>query len=81
MQWHHIVEQAGNAERFGAEAVQSAENLLQVPRAIHQEISAYYSSKRAFTGGQTVRMWLRDQSFNDQMKFGVDVLRIFGVIP
>ena len=68
------------SERFGAEAVHSLENLLQVPSEIHQEISAYYSSKRAFTGGQTVRMWLRDQSFGEQMKFGLDVIRNFGII-
>jgi len=81
MQWHHIVEQAGNVERFGAEAIHSARNLLQVPTAIHQRISAFYSSKQAFTGGQTVRMWLRNQSFSEQMQFGRDVLRNFGMIP
>ena len=78
-QWHHIVEQAGNAERFGSEAVHSVDNLRSVPTAIHQRISAYYSTKQAFTGGQTVRMWLRSQSFSDQLKFGLDVLRNFGM--
>ncbi|MGH7617867.1 MAG: RHS repeat-associated core domain-containing protein, partial [Gemmatimonadaceae bacterium] len=80
MQWHHVVEQAGNAERFGAESVHNEKNLIRVEKTLHQKISAYYSSKQPFTAGQTVRMWLRPQPVGDQFEFGFNVLRSFGIL-
>lgn len=77
-QWHHIVEQGGNVERFGAEAVHNTSNLVRVDTAVHRQISGFYSSKQPFTGGQTVRQWLRSQSFDKQMQFGLDTVRRFG---
>jgi hypothetical protein len=77
-QWHHIVEQGGNVERFGAGAIHNTSNLVRVDTAVHRQISGFYSSKQPFTGGQTVRQWLRSQSFDEQMQFGLDTLRRFG---
>ena len=66
MQWHHIVGQTpSNIARFGPGAIHNIENLVQVPKDLHigeGSISAYYSSKDFFTGGQTVRDWLAPQS-------------------
>ena len=79
--WHHIVGQtSSNVERFGAEAIHSADNLIAVDRAIHAQISGYYSSKQLFTGGKTVREWIGTQSYEAQREFGLRVLRDFGVI-
>ncbi|GAB4563383.1 MAG: hypothetical protein Tsb0020_12480 [Haliangiales bacterium] len=78
MQWHHIVEQGGiNITRFGAEMIHNTSNVVRVEIGIHRKISAFYSSKQGFTGGQTVRNWLRTQSFEEQMEFGLVVLQRF----
>ena len=79
-QWHHIVGQtAGNVERFGAEAIHSGDNLVNLDRATHARMSGYFNSKQSFTGGKTVRDWLSGQSFQAQRDFGVKVMRDFGV--
>jgi RHS repeat-associated protein len=74
MAWHHIVEQSQTLE-FGAAAINSTANIVKVRQKLHTAISAYYSSKKAFTGGQTVRQWLRGKSWKEQFEFGLEVLR------
>ena len=73
--WHHIVEQrAANVAKFGAEAIHSTGNVVSVSQSVNQAIANYYSSKRAFTDGLTVRNWLGTQSFAEQDEFGLDIL-------
>lgn len=38
-------------------------------------INGFYSSKPRFTGGLRVREWLSTQSFEEQMKFGLETVR------
>jgi len=81
--WHHIVEQTpANVERFGAETIHNTGNLVKLPHGpgtIHNEISSYYSSLAPFTEErQTVRQWLSTQSFEEQYKFGLDIIKQFG---
>lgn len=77
--WHHVVEQTpGNVSKFGARAIHNTQNLVRVARDVHQKISGYYSSKQAFTGGQTVRQWLSGQSFEKQVDFGRQAMEKFG---
>ena len=74
----------GNIARFGPGLIHNIENMVQVPKELHigeGSISAYYSSKRAFTGGLTVREWLAPQSLQAQRDFGLEVLRTYGLIP
>lgn len=82
--WHHIVEQnAGNTKQFGNKAIQNSVNITKVAKNVHRgkgSISAYYSSKQAFTHGLKVREWLATKSFAEQFEFGMNVLRMFGVI-
>ncbi|MBZ4374665.1 hypothetical protein K8612_23670 [Corallococcus sp. AS-1-6] len=82
-QWHHIVEQTdGNVQRFGPQAVHNTENVIAIDEAVHQRISAYYSSKEvALTGPQTIRQWLSSQSFQAQRDFGIETLIRFGALP
>ncbi|NOK19595.1 SitA5 family polymorphic toxin [Corallococcus carmarthensis] len=83
-QWHHIVEQTdGNVQRFGPQALHNTENVIAIDEAIHQRISAYYSSKDFFTTGvqTTVRQWLSSQSVQAQRDFGMMILMRYGVIP
>ncbi|NOK11423.1 SitA5 family polymorphic toxin [Corallococcus exercitus] len=82
-QWHHIVEQTdGNVQRFGPQAVHNTENVIAIDEAVHQRISAFYSSKDVrFSATQTVRQWLSGQSFQAQRDFGMTVLGWFGALP
>jgi hypothetical protein len=81
-EWHHIVEQGGdNVTKFGAETIHNTSNIVRVDASVHRQISAFYSSKPAFAGGQTVREWLRSQSFEQQAQFGLETLRRFGAVP
>lgn len=83
--WHHIVEQTpGNVQRFGAQAIHNTDNLVRLPHGpgtIHNQISGFYSSKQPFTGGQTVRQWLSNQSFEQQAAFGRNIMQQFGGAP
>jgi RHS repeat-associated protein len=71
----HVVErsQIGRSS-FAAQDVHNPFNLNPVPARINQLKADYYSSKRSFTGGGTVRDWLTGQSYRDQYEFGMDVL-------
>ncbi|HYO73655.1 MAG TPA: hypothetical protein VEU33_47085 [Archangium sp.] len=81
-QWHHIIEQhQGNVERFGHEALHNTENVIAIDKNVHEQISAFYSSKQKVSGGMVVREWLRTQSYEKQRAFGLDTLRRFGVVP
>jgi RHS repeat-associated protein len=78
--WHHIVEQtSGNISRFGAQSVHNSANVISLPKELHQKISAYYSSKQAFTNGMTVRKWLSTKSYKEQLEFGLNLLKDQGV--
>jgi len=80
MEWHHIVEQTpGNISRFGKYLINSEGNLMRLNRAEHARVSAFYSSKQAFTNGETVRKWLSGQSFEKQLSFGKEVLWRMGI--
>ena len=83
--WHHIVEQRGNnISLFGAETIHDTNNLIKLPHgagSIHAKVSGFYSSKQAFTGGQTVRQWLSTQSYQQQYDFGIKTLKQFGWTP
>jgi hypothetical protein len=80
-QWHHIVEQSQIGKSgFSVSKIQNTSNIIAVDKTTHAQISGYYSSKQAFTGGMTVRDWLAGQSFEAQYKFGINVLKNYGVI-
>jgi RHS repeat-associated protein len=83
--WHHIVEQrmvkrmAGKA-KFAAERIHGKKNLIELPNAVHNKISAFYSSKNTDITGKgysTVRDWLNTKSFEEQSKFGRRVVDHF----
>ncbi len=80
-EWHHIVEQnANNIKRFGPEALHNPQNIIEVPGPIHDMITGFYNSKRAFTGELTVREWLSPKSIQEQYEFGIQQLKRLGVI-
>ena len=78
MQWHHIVEQS-QAPQFGQRLIQSVENIVAIPIEAHQKLNAFYSSKQYFSEPNTVREWLRGQSFQAQYEFGLrELKRVLG---
>lgn len=74
-EWHHLVEQTpGNVKRFGPEALHNTENIIPLDKALHTDVSAFYSSiRRSITGSSTltVRQWLSTQSYEAQRHFGL----------
>jgi RHS repeat-associated protein len=80
-EWHHIVEQhSSNIQKFGSEAIHNTGNLIPAPYDPHRALSGFYSSIQEFTGGQTVREWLKSKSFSEQFEFGIERMREFGII-
>jgi RHS repeat-associated protein len=77
---HHIVEQCqSNCSRagFDSKVINSASNVVEVPKAVNQALADYYASKPRFTGGKTVRDWLSEQTFKQQHDFGLKKLQEF----
>lgn len=74
--WHHIVEQ-NKIGQFSAQQIHNTKNLVIVEAgagSVHARITGYYGSIQRFTNGQTVRNWMKGQSFAEQMEFGLDIL-------
>ena len=77
-QWHHIVEQS--QRHFDRRAIQNRRNIVALSESDHRSVSGYYSSKRGFTNGLTIRSWLRENlSYDEQRAFGLRVLRQLGI--
>ena len=76
--WHHIVSQkAANINRFGAEAIHRASNLVKLPHGtgtLHNFITSHYNSIKPFTNGLVVHKWLESQSYRAQLNYGLELL-------
>jgi hypothetical protein len=86
--YHHIVEQGGpNATNIPAEELHSTENMIRMPRLLHEEITSAYSdeasehfSDPSIQPGQTVRQWLRTQPYDVQYRSGLKIMRDLGIL-
>ena len=80
--WHHIVEQSQiNKSGFASEQIHNTSNIVAIDHSTHMKITGYYNTKSFdFTNGLSVRDWLAGQSYETQYEFGINILRIFGVI-
>ena len=85
-QWHHIVEQCQiktSRAGFSKYWVHNSNNVINIADDVHQLISNFYSSipnkQVVNTGGIVFRDWLNGMSFEQQYKWGIWVLRYFGV--
>lgn len=81
--WHHIVEQNQiRNSNLPSQSVHNLKNIVSIPSgfkgSIHSKISGYYSSIQSFSDGKTVREWLRGKSFDEQLAFGINVLKKYG---
>ena len=77
-EWHHIVEQSQiDKSGFSSKMVNNPDNVVSIPREIHQKITGYYNSKPEFTNGLTYREWLAGQSYETQYESGLEILEKF----
>ena len=77
-EWHHIVEQSQiDKSGFSSKMVNNPDNVVSIPREIHQKITGYYNSKPKFANGLTYRDWLAEQSYEIQYEHGLKILRRF----
>lgn len=80
MEWHHIVEQnPANLTRFSKGGIHNVKNIVKIPYKIHRQISGFYSSKPVALRGLTVRQYVSRLPLKTQYKFGIQVMRRFGV--
>ena len=80
-QWHHIVNQnPANKKRFG-ERLHCTDNLIALPRPVHQRVSAHYSTKPSWSKPRTVRAVVSERSWDEQYDYGVRLLREYGYEP
>ena len=81
-QWHHIVEQCQTKQSrsgFSVTSIQNTENVIAVPRNVHEQISKYYSRIHDFTAGMVLRDWLNGKSFTEQYELGIRILQMYGI--
>jgi hypothetical protein len=80
-EYHHIVEQGGkNEQNIPAEQLHSTQNVIPLPRMLHEMVSAEYSKLYDEKSRVTVRQWLQTQPYDVQWKYGVDTLKKLGIV-
>ena len=68
-------------EKFGRARLDSADNLIWVPRVKHQLITGYYNSVERDVGGYRLRRQIiGDFDFDTQYQDGLATLRLYGVL-
>lgn len=77
---HQIVEQGPARGIFDDELIDSPDNVVLIPTYRHWEITAWYSRKNLKYGNMSPRDFLRTESWAYRRKFGLKVLRDFGVL-
>ena len=79
-EWHHIVEQCQiRRSGFNTELIQNVDNVINIPKQVHQRLSAYYSSiDPSLSSTMRVRDWLAGKSYSFQYQFGLQMIKRFG---
>jgi hypothetical protein len=79
--WHHIVQQtATNVNRFGAQAIHNARNIVRISHGastLHSRLTGHYNSIQPFTNGMRVYEWLQTKTFEYQYNYGLQKLNEF----
>nr|WP_298793785.1 DUF6443 domain-containing protein [uncultured Allomuricauda sp.] len=82
--WHHIVEQhADNIAKFGQEAIQTTDNIINIPHgkgSLHARVTGHYNSNIPGTSVR-VRDYVKTLTFEQQKAYGLQVLKRFGWTP
>ncbi len=83
---HHIVNQNNDnlqkdiVAKFGADAINDPDNVVWVPRLLHECINAAYSKNSAGQGSPLVRDVINAMDFDHQRQAGLEILRECGVL-
>ncbi|MBN9598497.1 MAG: hypothetical protein J0G28_02330 [Afipia sp.] len=72
---HHIVEQTW-AERFGfsRSEIDDPSNIVSIPRLKHYQITGWYGAPNEDLGGLSPREYLRDKSWEERRRIGLQAL-------
>jgi len=78
---HHIVEQTpAEKEGYPRSLIDGRENLVSIPALKHWEITGWYATKTEEYGGLSPREYLRDKSWDEKTRVGLEALKRFGVL-
>jgi hypothetical protein len=78
--YHHIVWKGGeNTNNIPNELINSTENMIRVPRLLHEAITEAYGQIREGTG-MTEREWMDTQPYEVQREEGLKIMRKLGII-
>lgn len=80
-EYHHIVEQGGaNGINIAPEKLHSTQNIVRIPRLVHEAINAEYAMPSTEMPSLTVRQYLQTQPYEAQYAEGIRIMRKLGVI-
>jgi hypothetical protein len=65
---------------FPESKINGPDNLVRIPTLKHWQINAWYQKKNDQFGGLSPREYLRDKSWEERRRIGIDALSRFGVL-
>jgi hypothetical protein len=78
---HHVVEQThAEQDGFSKGLIDAPDNVVLIPRLKHWEINGWLQTPNGKYGDMTPREYLRDKDWETRTRFGLDVLKDFGVL-
>jgi hypothetical protein len=77
---HHIVERSAEGDGISQAKINAPNNLVRIPKQIHEKITQWYSTKNVDYGDQAPRDWLRGKSWDERRALGIKKLVDFGAL-
>lgn len=82
---HHIVERWAERDGMPPDKIYSPDNVVPIPKLKHWEINRWWDRPNGdFVDAQgnklTPRQYLKGKTWEERYRFGLDVLRKFGVL-
>lgn len=78
---HHIVEQtSAEQDGFSRDLIDSPENLVRIPALKHWQITGWYMKSNEEFGGLSPRNYLRERSWDERVRVGLEALVRFEVL-
>lgn len=80
-EYHHIVEQGPNAATLTPQDLNSTENIIRIPRLLHEDVTRYFARKgTADEIEMPLRQFLRGKPYSVQRKWGLKALQNVGAL-
>jgi|SRR6185437_1798270 hypothetical protein len=81
IEYHHMVEQGGeNEKNFAPEQLHNTDNIVMLPKMIHQVVNGEYSKQSPEDPKLTVREWLQKQPYEKQREHAITTLQKLGIL-